>query len=101
MIHYANCVGRLIEMTEPYPIYSVDDDNEIVGYTRNGDMAVIRYSNFKDSYHEVIIVSGEYTGVDTLALNNIDLYNSIFIINHIDNHEVVYINGHKVNSKCV
>lgn len=88
-------------MTSPYPIYDREDDDKIIGHTKIGDMAVITYSDFKDDYHEVTIISGEYTGVDTLALNNDDLYFSVFVMNHIDNHEIVYVNGNKVVSECV
>ena len=101
MIHYTNCRGRLIKMTEPYPIYDREEDDKVIGYTNIGDMAVITHCDFKDDYHEVSIVSGKYTGVDTLALDNGDLYKSIFITNNIDNHNVVYINGHKVRSERV
>lgn len=88
-------------MTSPYPIYDREDDDKIIGHTNIGDMAVITYSDFKDDYHEVTIISGEYTGVDTLALNNNDLYFSVFVMNHIDNHKIVYVNGNKVVSECV
>ena len=101
MINYINCRGRLIKMTEPYPIYSRENDDEIIGYTKVGDMAVVAYSDFKDDYHEVTIVSGEYAGVDTLALNNDDLYISTFITNHIDNNKIVYINENEVTTECV
>ena len=101
MIDYYNCRGRLIKMTEPYPIYDREDDDKIIGYTNSGDMAVITYSDFEESYHEVTIVSGEYVGVDTLALDNDDLYVSVFVTNHIDNHEFVCVNGNKVDSECV
>lgn len=101
MIEYHNCRGRLIQMTEPYPIYDRKDDDKIIGYTKVGDMAVVTYSDFKDDYHEVTIVSGEYIGVDTLALSNDDLYCSVFVINHIDNHKTVYANGEKVISKYI
>lgn len=98
MINYFNCRGRIIKMAEPYSIYK---DDEIIGYTKVGDMAVITYSDFKNDYHEITIISGEYTGVDYLALNNDDLYISTFVINHIDNHKSVYVNGNQVESECV
>jgi hypothetical protein len=88
-------------MTEPYPIYSRENDDEIIGYTKVGDMAVITYSDVRDDYHEVAIISGEYIGVDTLALDNEDLYRSVFMINHIDNYTSVYVNGTKVASELV
>ncbi len=101
MASYTNYKNRLIEMTRPYPIYDRDDDNKIIGYTKAGDRAVITYSDFKDNYHETVIVSGEYTGVDTLALSNRDLNMSLFIFNNIDKHDVIYINGKKVKCEFV
>ena len=101
MVSYANYKGKLIEMTRPYPIYDREYGNEIIGYTKAGDKAVITYSDFKDNYHETVIVSGEYTGVDTLALSNRDLNMSVFIFNHIEEQDLFCINGKKVNSKIV
>lgn len=99
MMRYSNYKYRLIEMTRPYPI--VDDDNNIIGHTKAGDRAVVVHSDIKDNYHEVVIVSGEYTGVDTLALSNNNLNTSVFIFNNIDKHEVVYINGARVKCEFV
>lgn len=101
MVNYANYKSRLIEMTRPYPIYDREYGNEVIGYTKAGDRAVITYSDFKDNYHETVIVSGEYTGVDTLALSNKDLSLSVFIFNHIEEQDLFYINGKKVKSKIV
>lgn len=101
MASYASYKYRLIEMTRPYPIYDREYGNEIIGYTKVGDRAVITYSDFKDNYHETVIVSGEYTGVDTLALSNRDLSLSVFIFNHIEEQDLFYINGKKVKSKIV
>ena len=101
MVNYANYTYRLIEMTRPYPVYDRDDDNKIIGYTKAGDRAVVVHSNLKDNYNEVVIVSGEYTGVDTLALSNKDLNMSVFIFNDIEGCNLFYINGKKVNSKIV
>ena len=101
MVNYANYNYRLIEMTRPYPIYDRDSGSKIIGHTKAGDKAVVVYSNLKDNYHEVVVVSGEYTGVDTLALSNRDLSMSVFIFNNIDKHEVVYINGARVKCKFV
>lgn len=45
----------------------------------------------------MVIVSGKYTGVDTLALNSKDLQKSIFIFNEIDYYgSDVYIKNKKV-----
>lgn len=101
MVNYANYRNRLIEMTRPYPIYDIEYGNKVIGHTKAGDRAVITYSDWKDNYHETVIVSGEYTGVDTLALSNRDLSMSVFILNNIDKHDLVYINGKKVKCKFV
>ena len=101
MVKYSSYKDKLIEMTRPYPIYDTDSGTEIIGYTKAGDRAVITYSDFKDNYHETVIVSGEFTGVSTLALSNNNLNTSVFIFNNIDKHEVVYINGAKVKCKFV
>lgn len=101
MIRYPDYRNRLIEMTRPYPIYDREDDEKIIGYTKAGDRAVVTYSNVKDNYHEVVIVSGEYAGVDTLALHNNNLKTSVFIFNNIDKHDSTYINGARVKCEFV
>ena len=101
MIDFGHYKNRLIKMTEPYPIYDREDDTKIIGYTKIGDMAVITYSMPTESYHEVVIVSGEYTGVDTLALDNNNLAKAVFIINKIDNYGHAYIRGKKVACEYV
>ena len=95
MISYPTYEGKLIRMSEAYPIYDREDDNKIIGYTEPGDMAVITYSKSEESYYETIIVSGKYIGVDTLALNDKDLENSTFIFNKIDDggHSIICIEG--------
>lgn len=101
MIEFGNYKGRLIKMMEPYPIYDRDDDEKVIGYTEIGDMAVVTYSAPLESYHEVIIVSGKYTGVDSLALNNVDIANSVFILNSIDDYGIVRVRGNDVKYKYV
>ena len=97
MVSYPNYQGKLIKMVESYPIYDREDDNKIIGYTEIGDMAVVTYMNESDDYYEMVIVSGKYTGVDTLALNSKDLQKSIFIFNEIDYYgSDVYIKNKKV-----
>lgn len=101
MVNYSSYEGKLIQMAESYPIYSREDDYTIIGYTDIGDMAVITHSDLKADYHEVIITSGKYMGVDTLALFNDDLKKSVFVFNNIDKGDVVYIKGKKVKSVFV
>lgn len=103
MIRYAKFEGRLIRMAESYPIYDREDDNKVIGYTEVGDMAVITFvSNLYDEgYYETVIVSGKYIGVDTLALNDSDIKKATFLFNEIDKHEMVNINGKKINFEFI
>jgi hypothetical protein len=104
MMGYSTFKGRLIRMAEAYPIYDREDDNKVIGYTEVGDMAVITFedsSSYDGGYYETVIVSGKYIGVDTLALNNSDIKKSTFIFNEIDRHEIVHINGKKVNFEFI
>lgn len=95
MTRYSDYTGRLIKMGESYPIYNRYTD-EVIGYTEVGDMAVITYSSKIDDYYETIIVSGKYIGVDTLALENIDLEKCTFVFNHIDVDHTVEIGEKQV-----
>ena len=95
MTRYLDYTGRLIKMGESYPIYNMYTD-EVIGYTEVGDMAVITHSSKIDDYYETIIVSGKYIGVDTLALENIDLEKCTFVFNHIDVDDTVEIGEKQV-----
>lgn len=97
MVNYVTFKGKLIVMTEKYPIYDREDDNKIIGYTSVGDMAVITYENMEEGYFETVIVSGEYIGIDTLALNLYDIKKSTFIFNKIDGEQSVYIRNMSVD----
>ena len=96
MTLYEDYKGKLIKMSLSYPIY--DGDDNIIGQTSIGDLAVVTYSNIENNYHEVIIVSGEYIGIDTLALDNDNLKKCIFIFNDRDKDNIVYVGKHKL--KC-
>ena len=90
--------GKLIRMNKSYPIHN--DDDEIVGYTEVGDMAVITFANKDEDYYEIMIVSGKYIGVDTLALNGKDLEKSIFVFNQIDYcGSIVSVQGKEVKNE--
>ena len=98
MVNYTKFTGRLISMTEEYPIYDKEDDHKIIGHTSVGDMAVITYEDMEEEYFETVIVSGKYIGVDTLALNLQDIKNSTFIFNKNDENQSVYIKNISVNA---
>ena len=99
MVNYTSFEGKLFIMTEEYPIYDREYDDEIIGYTSIGDMAVITYENMNEGYFETVIVSGKYIGVDTLALNLKNIKNSTFVFNKIDGEQSVYIRDIKVNTE--
>lgn len=129
MRNYAEFKGKLIRMNKEYPIYSREDgkDDEVIGWTAIGDMAVITYADIKEKqnhktvlkisdeiefgipvstgieegYFETVIVSGKYIGVDSLALDLDDIADSTFIFNKIDGEMTTYIQDRKVKYKYI
>ena len=125
MRNFSKFEGKLIRMNKSYPIYT--DDDEIVGYTEVGDMAVITFAEIKkkigyktvtkisdelsigipvvtdgeEGYFETIIVSGKYTGIDSLVLDLEDIATSTFIFNKVDGDDTVYIQDRKINFEYV
>ena len=100
MISYPEYKGKLIKMVDEYPIYDREDDHVVIGHTEIGDMAVVTYANKDEDYYEMMIVSGKYIGVDTLALNGKDLEKSIFVFNQIDYYgSIVYVQGKEVKNE--
>ena len=99
MVQFPKYEGRLIVLNQEFPIYDREDDNKIIGYTEKSDMALINYVSDHDTYFETIIVSGKYIGVDTLALNDDDMKDAIFITNKIDGEHSVYIKEQKMKSE--
>ena len=100
MISYPEYKGKLIKMVEKYPIYDREDDHVVIGHTEIGDMAVVTYVNKDEDYYEMMIVSGKYIGVDTLALNGKDLEKSIFVFNQIDYcGSIVSVQGKEVKNE--
>lgn len=112
-------------MNKPYPI--TNDEDEILGYTEVGDMAVITFAEIKnkigcrkvadisdelgiaipfdaekeEGYFETVIVSGKYIGVDSLALNLSDIMESTFIFNNKDNNGSITINNREIKYEYV
>ena len=121
MTKYSNFNGKLIRMNKSYPI--TNEDDEILGYTEIGDMAVITFAEIKnkagykkltdisddlavgipfdtgkeEGYFETVIVSGKFIGVDSLALDLSDIMESTFIFNNIDNKGTVMIADRQIN----
>lgn len=129
MVNFTKFEGKLIRMNKEYPICSREDDkeDEIIGYTSVGDMAVITFADIKEGvkyksllkisedlelgtpvpnekeegYFETIIVSGKYIGVDSLALNLKDIADSTFVFNKVDGENTIYIQDREVNYEYV
>lgn len=97
MINYSSFKGKIIRMNAPYPI--INEDDEILGYTKTGDMAVITLAD-KD-YFETVIVSGKFIGVDSLALNLSDIMKSTFVFNSINYNNEVMIQNKKVKYEYI
>lgn len=121
MINYPNFENKIIRMNKSYPI--TNDEDEILGYTEVGDMAVITFAEIKnkigyrkvaeisdelsvaipfdtekeEGYFETVIVSGKFIGVDSLALNLSDIMESTFIFNNKNDNGTVTINNREIS----
>lgn len=120
MINYPDFENKIIRMNKSYPI--TNDEDEILGYTEAGDMAVITFAEIKnkigyrkvadisdeldiaipfdtgkeEGYFETVIVSGKFIGVDSLALNLSDIMESTFIFNNKNDNGTVTINNREI-----
>lgn len=101
MVNYSSFKGKLIKMAQPYPV--CDEDDNVIGYTRSGDMAVITFADLKkEGYFETVIVSGDFIGIDTLALNLSDITeHSVFIFNRMDDKGMITIDNKEINYEYV
>ena len=122
MTNYSKFEGKIIRMNKPYPI--TNDEDEILGYTEVGDMAVITFAELKnkigyrkvadisdelgivipfdtgkeEGYFETVIVSGKFIGVDSLAL---DIKESTFIFNNKDKNGIAVIDNREINYEYI
>lgn len=125
MTNYSKFEGKIIRMNKPYPI--TNDEDKILGYTEVGDMAVITLAEIKnkieykkvaeisdelsiaipfntekeEGYFETVIVSGNFIGVDSLALDLTDIKESTFIFNNKDNNGTVVIDNREINYEYI
>ena len=125
MINYQNFENKIIRMNKPYPITNVED--EILGYTEVGDMAVITFAEIKnkigyrkvadisdelciaipfdtgkeEGYFETVIVSGKFIGVNSLALDLTDIKESTFIFNNKDDNGITTIDNREINYEYI
>ena len=92
--------GRLVRMQMQVPIYN--DDDEKLGQTQEGDLAVITYEENPDlfPYIEVTIVSGEFAGMTT-GFSHRDIRNLVFITNERDDELPLYYKKQKLNTETV
>ena len=125
MINYQNFENKIIRMNKPYPI--TNDEDEILGYTEVGDMAVITFAEIKnkigyrkvaeisdelsiaipfdtgkeEGYFETVIVSGKFIGVNSLALDLTDIKESTFIFNNKDDNGIATIDNREINYEYI
>lgn len=125
MTNYSKFEGKIIRMNKSYPI--TNDEDKILGYTEVGDMAVITLAEIKnkieykkvaeisdelsiaipfntekeEGYFETVIVSGNFIGVDSLALDLTDIKESTFIFNNKDNNGTVVIDNREINYEYI
>ena len=125
MTNYSKFEGKIIRMNKPYPI--TNDEDEILGYTEVGDMAVITFAEIKnkigyrkvaeisdelsiaipfntgkeEGYFETVIVSGKFIGVNSLALDLTDIKESTFIFNNKDDNGIVVIDDREINYEYI
>lgn len=125
MTNYSKFEGKIIRMNKPYPI--TNDEDEILGYTEVGDMAVITFAELKnkigyrkvadisdelgivipfdtekeEGYFETVIVSGKFIGVDSLALDLTDIKESTFIFNNKDDNGIAVIDNREINYEYI
>lgn len=125
MTNYSKFEGKIIRMNKPYPI--TNDEDEILGYTEVGDMAVITFAEIKnkigyrkvakisdelsitipfntgkeEGYFETVIVSGKFIGVNSLALDLTDIKESTFIFNNKDDDGIAVIDDREINYEYV
>lgn len=125
MTNYSKFEGKIIRMNKPYLI--TNDEDEILGYTEVGDMAVITFAEIKnkigyrkvaeisdelsiaipfntgkeEGYFETVIVSGKFIGVNSLALDLTDIKESTFIFNNKDDNGIAVIDNREINYEYV
>lgn len=125
MTNYSKFEGKIIRMNKPYPI--TNDEDEILGYTEVGDMAVITFAEIKnkigyrkvaeisdelsitipfntekeEGYFETVIVSGKFIGINSLALDLTDIKESTFIFNNKDDNGIATIDNRKINYEYI
>ena len=125
MTNYSKFEGKIIRMNKPYPI--TNDEDEILGYTEVGDMAVITFAEIKnkigyrkvaeisdelsitipfntgkeEGYFETVIVSGKFIGVNSLALDLTDIKESTFIFNNKDKNGIAVIDNREINYEYI
>lgn len=125
MTNYSKFENKIIRMNKPYPI--TNDEDEILGYTEVGDMAVITFAEItnkigyrkvaeisdelsiaipfntgkEEGYFETVIVSGKFIGVNSLALDLNDIKESTFIFNNKDDNGIATIDNREINYEYI
>lgn len=96
MINIHTWKDKIIMLNKKYPVYGTND--RVIGYTAVGDKAVITYQDENMDYFETIIISGKYTGVNTLALDKKDMESSTLVIDKAFSYQQYFFNNKEIKT---
>lgn len=96
MINIHTWKDKIIMLNKKYPVYGTND--RVIGYTAVGDKAVITYQDENMDYFETILISGKYTGVNTLALDKKDIEGSTLVIDKAFSYQQYFFNNKEIKT---
>jgi hypothetical protein len=96
MINIHTWKDKIIMLNKKYPVYGTND--RVIGYTAVGDKAVITYQDENMDYFETILISGKYTGVNTLALDKKDIESSTLVIDKAFSYQQYFFNNKEIKT---
>lgn len=96
MINIHTWKDKIIMLNKKYPVYGTND--RVIGYTAVGDKAVITYQDENMDYFETILISGKYTGVNTLALDKKDMESSTLVIDKAFSYQQYFFNNKEIKT---
>lgn len=100
MTTYHSIAAKLIKMLNICPVFN--DDEELIGHTQLGDMAIITYEDKNSDYYEATIVSGKFAGIDNLAFNRKQLKDCVVLFNEaVTNGQEVNIKGYDIKTDII
>lgn len=96
MINIHTWKNKIIMLNKKYPVYGTND--RVIGYTAVGDKAVITYQDENMDYFETILISGKYTGVNTLALDKKDIESSTLVIDKAFSYQQYFFDNKEIKT---